>query len=367
MSLPGHRLAATCGALTLAAACGASMLPRAPWLENPTPEGVTVRWQTRKACEGRVALVAPDGRETVALEDGARSLHRVELGGLAAATRYRFEAQSCGEGSLVGDFVTAPAAATPFRFAVWGDSQSHPEVFGWIASHLALSGAALALAAGDLVGDGDDEGAWVREFFLPAGAFTPRIPILVARGNHDVGGYESRFAGPLTFFALGYAGVRFVVLDTNLGMEPGSAQRSWLEAELGSTPWRQARWRVVLMHHPLWSEGSDHEGYDGEPRLREALGPLLPQAGTDLVLQGHTHDYERGEVDGVLHVITGGGGGALDRHWQDLAQITVRHVRHHFLTVDVEHDRLTLQARDAFTGEPFDEVQRAWRPASRAP
>lgn len=42
--------------------------------------------------------------------------------------------------------------------------------------------------------------------------------------------------------------------------------------------------------------------------LAEYLHPLFAKHGVEIVFNGHDHDYERSTVDGILYIVTGGGG-----------------------------------------------------------
>jgi 3',5'-cyclic AMP phosphodiesterase CpdA len=66
-------------------------------------------------------------------------------------------------------------------------------------------------------------------------------------------------------------------------------QAAWLDAQLAAS---DARWRIVTMHHPVFSSGRDRDS----PDRRTALLPVLLKHRVDLVLQGHDHTYARGSV-----------------------------------------------------------------------
>ncbi len=74
----------------------------------------------------------------------------------------------------------------------------------------------------------------------------------------------------------------------------------------------------------------------------------------DLFLCGHTHDYERGAKNGVTHIITGGGGSALDSFQQDFDFIEVYESRYHFTFLSFAGDTLTIEAVEP-GGTVFDE------------
>jgi PKD repeat protein len=104
-----------------------------------------------------------------------------------------------------------------------------------------------------------------------------------------------------------------VVLNSNVAMTAGSAQELWLKSDLAAST---AQCTVAYWHHPRFYSGS------GNPRA--SVLPLwndLYGAGADLVLNGHTRNYERfapqapdGTADpsyGIREIIVGTGG--IDR------------------------------------------------------
>ena len=99
-----------------------------------------------------------------------------------------------------------------------------------------------------------------------------------------------------------------VVLNSNCeevgGCGNGSPQVSWLAADLAAHP---AMCTLAYWHHPRYSSG--HHGSD---QLTEPLWRALADAGADVVLQGHDHDYERlAPVDGIRSFVVGTGGRSL--------------------------------------------------------
>lgn len=104
------------------------------------------------------------------------------------------------------------------------------------------------------------------------------------------------------------------VLDTNTlsggGVTDGSddAQLDWLRNALsGST----AVWKIVAMHHPIYSPRSDRflwVSRGAEDELLALLEPILADR-VDVVFQGHNHMYARLEPqNGVRYFVSGAGG-----------------------------------------------------------
>jgi hypothetical protein len=143
-----------------------------------------------------------------------------------------------------------------------------------------------------------------------------------AIGNHEYGtkaaaGYFSYFgaaAGPQKgYYSYDIGAWHLIALNSNCGIvscAAGSPQETWLKNDLEAHP---ASCALAYWHHPRFSSGG--HGND------DATGPLftdLYNAGADLVLVGHDHDYERfapqtpvGAADpafGVREFVVGTGG-----------------------------------------------------------
>ena len=75
---------------------------------------------------------------------------------------------------------------------------------------------------------------------------------------------------------------------------------------------------MAYMHHPRFSSGEEHGSYESMEPMWEALY----EAGAEVVLSGHEHNYERfapqdpsGKADpegGIRQFVVGTGGGASD-------------------------------------------------------
>ena len=146
-------------------------------------------------------------------------------------------------------------------------------------------------------------------------------------GNHE---YVSSGAAPyFAYFgsAAGTAGQgwyaydlgtwRIYGLNSNCapvgGCGPGSAQEAWLRADLAANPRACV---AAVWHHPLFSSGA----HGGTASVRP-LWAALYEAGADVVINGHEHDYERfapqrpdGTADagsGIRAFVIGTGGAEL--------------------------------------------------------
>lgn len=145
-----------------------------------------------------------------------------------------------------------------------------------------------------------------------------------ALGNHEyqtpnAAGYFGYFGtamggGPTTgYYSYNWGAWHIVVLNSNIAMTAGSAQETWLRADLAAHP---ATCTLAIWHHPRFSSG-DH----GSSAAPQPLWQALYDAGADVVVSGHDHTYERfapqtpdGQVDnarGIRQFVVGTGGAGL--------------------------------------------------------
>lgn len=81
------------------------------------------------------------------------------------------------------------------------------------------------------------------------------------------------------------------------------AQLTWLNSQLSNS---QARWKIVVGHHPLYSSGKRYGLTEG---LRNLLEPIFEQNGVQAYIAGHEHDLQHNQIDGskLDHFVSGGG------------------------------------------------------------
>lgn len=247
------------------------------------------------------------------------------------------------------------------RFMVWADSQSGWPVFDSIMSMANEFQPEFSVGAGDLVNQGDDEQEYLRFMrYLHRGRFV-HYPVL---GNHDYDGYYEnlkaenykRFLGlpkQKNYFSWREGEMAFVALDLNesfpVGLPESSEQYQWFLNQLKSEEWTSAEWRFLVSHHPPYSQG--WPDYEGELSIRELLEPLYESAKIDMVIAGHTHDYERlikkfGKQQTAFVVVGGAGGGLEPIENSSRPKMDTVTSVHHFGLIDAKGKRLTFQAID---------------------
>jgi hypothetical protein len=145
-------------------------------------------------------------------------------------------------------------------------------------------------------------------------------------------------AGPrgLGYYAFDIGNWRVIALNSNedcrhLPCGEGSAQLTWLRAELAKTAGRKCT--LVMVHNPRYQNGT-HRG--DTPALAPAWNAMY-DANVDLVLAAHEHNYQQfapmdkaGNVDrakGMRSFVVGVGGGKDYRDVFDTAQMAAEEKR----------------------------------------
>jgi len=322
-----------------------------PWLQMPESDGMTIMWETTTESVGKVYWGATMSF-TDSVDSPASFIHEVTIDGLLPDTRYYYGV-GLGDSVVAGAdyyFDTKPPDDAPVRYVIWGDNRTDYVSHEHVVDAMITRDADLAINVGDVVTNGGVYSQWVIEYLYPARNLLKNTPSYISIGNHesDASWFDDYFAQPDNehWFATRYGPAYLIFIDTNRLYLPLTEQYMWLYDELGSTEAQAAPWLFVIHHHPPYSEGWDSPGYDGEPNVRDFLVPLYELFDVDIVFAGHTHDYERGEKDGVAHVITGGGGAALDHWLQDWSYMFVYYAVYHYILLDMTEDYIIYRAYD---------------------
>lgn len=137
-------------------------------------------------------------------------------------------------------------------------------------------------------------------------------------GNHEyntsgAAGYFQYFDNIDPYYAYNLGTWRIYALNSEIDASATSPQVAWLEADLAANP------NLCVMaywHKPRWSSGSRH----GNNTTMQTMWQVLSNAGAELVLNGHEHNYERfAEMDasgsaisqGLREFVVGTGGAGL--------------------------------------------------------
>jgi predicted phosphodiesterase len=231
-------------------------------------------------------------------------------------------------------FRTLDPAAEATTFAVWNDTHENESTLRALHGLTSDLNPDFLLWNGDQTNDVHFEKDMAGQFLEPFGlAIADRRPLAYVRGNHDVRGPAARSVPDFTgtpddrfHYAFRSGPLAALVMDTGEDKPDNSRyfggmaafqrmqqrQSEWLES-LVREPWfREAPFKVLFCHIPLWFTRDifpTHERYEFHPGCRAAWLPALVEGGVKLVVSGHTHDprWMPATDDQPLGQLIGGG------------------------------------------------------------
>ena len=245
----------------------------------------------------------------------AAHFHSVVFSGLKPDTVYAYRVR--GARGAWSEWIQTRTAAEsgPVKFVYVGDAQNGV-LSHWSrlirASYAAAPDADFILHAGDLVNRASRDFEWA-EWFKAVSHIHGMLPAIPVAGNHEYSRlglepnqtdrilsifWRPQFTLPVeaslpsdlheAVYDVRYSeDLHLFVLSTqNANIQ---VQADWLDSQLEAS---DARWKIVSMHHPIFSSG---RGRDSAER-RAALLPIIERHQVDLVLQGHDHTYARGAI-----------------------------------------------------------------------
>lgn len=311
------------------AAAQTPMISRGPYLQVVTPTSVILRWRTTQPMLCSTQLSSKqDSVLRFQTERGTPTLdHSLTLGNLQPNTLYSYTISS---GTMVlasgPDYYlkTAPPVGDtrPFRMWVLGDfgngTDNQRLVYQAYRNVTATHPADLWLWLGDNAYCCGTEDQFQQYVFNTYGPTLRNTPFYPTPGNHDYADSRTNFdipyyalysmpkggeaggvpSGSAAYFSANYGNVHLISLDSQ-ALEGGQyrlydttgTQVQWLKRDLAAN---KLPWTIVFFHHPPYSKGSHNSDTEEQMRLlRENLTPILERYGVDLVMNGHSHGYER--------------------------------------------------------------------------
>jgi hypothetical protein len=312
------------------------VLVRGPYLQRATPNSMLIRWRTDALTRSRVrfgdepALLKNDITDSALVTE-----HKVLLTALKPGTKYYY---SIGDvkNKLQGDsgnyFYTLPGTGETgvYRIAAFGDcgnnSINQRNVRDQLLHFLGPNYLNAWILLGDnTYPDGTDAEFQANFFNIYKENMLKRYPLFPSPGNHDyhdiefsaavaqqtheIAYYqnfsvpESGEAGGLAsntaeYYSFDIGNIHFLALDSygkaeNKRLSDTSGpQVAWIKKDLEKAS--KAEWIIAYWHHPAYSMGSHNSDTEQElVDIREKFIPVLERYGVDIVLAGHSHDYER--------------------------------------------------------------------------
>jgi hypothetical protein len=169
----------------------------------------------------------------------------------------------------------------------------------------------VVMLGDNIYGGASSPDAFTKRFEEPyADLINDGIEFYAVLGNHGSGKREINYKlfnmdGHRYYsFTRGDGLVQFFALDSS-GMD--REQLDWLEKELSAST---ATWKIVAMHHPMYSCGKKH---GPSMKLRSLLEPMFLRHKVNVVLSGHEHFYARLKPQNGIYYFISGAGGSIRR------------------------------------------------------
>ena len=316
------------------------VLIRGPYLQCATSTSMLLRWRTDASCRSRVRFgTGKEGLTGIADDSTLVTEHKVLLSGLEPNTRYYYAIGGFLDTLQTGPdnyFYTLPVAKSQglYRIGIFGDcgnnSVNQRNVRDQFLRYLDSSYLNAWILLGDnSYSDGTDAEFQSNFFNIYKDNLLKKYPLFPAPGNHDYHdiefsaavaqkthsvAYYQDFSMPengesggipshtKAFYSYDIGNVHFLSLDS-YGKEDNEyrlydttgPQVQWIKKDLEANT--NKTWVVAYWHHPPFTMGSHNSDSETElVRIRENFIRILERYGVDLVLCGHSHDYERSRL-----------------------------------------------------------------------
>ncbi len=318
---------------------------RSPYLNQANHNSIVVRWRSTLSTIGRVRYgLTPENLNLSTDEASAQTNHVVKLTGMTPYTRYYYSVGSAVD-TLTPEtvdttsvrtaaftippptaadytFRTSPVPGTAANSRIWvvGDcgrgsatqAAGRDAYYNWMGNRTPD----LNLQLGDNAYNSGTDTEYQSGYYAMYPTIFRKMTQWSCLGNHDANNgntdplqnwpYFDMFTFPTAgecggvasgtehYYSFDYGNIHFISLDSQTTLAnrtANSPQAVWLQNDLASTT---RTWIIVMFHHPSYSKGSHNSDAEAQMVLmREVYNPIMEAGGVDLVLNGHSHNYER--------------------------------------------------------------------------
>ena len=315
-------------------------LIRGPYLQVASSTGIMVRWRTDVSARSKVRYGTTPGKLDQSVEDNTiLTEHKMKLTGLKPLTKYYYAIgglKDTLQGNADNYFTTLPEPGKTghYSIAVLGDcgdnSINQRHVKEQMLKYMGNNDINAWLLLGDnAYQDGTDSEYQSKFFNIYKDDLLKKYALFPTPGNHDYHdsdftavraqethetAYYQNFSMPTegesggtpshsqAFYSFDVGNIHFISLDS-YGKEDKSyrlydtigPQVQWIKKDLAAN--KNKGWVIAFWHHPPYTMGSHNSDQEDElVQIREKFIGVLERAGVNLVLNGHSHDYERSRL-----------------------------------------------------------------------
>ena len=310
-----------------------------PYIQQVGENEATIVWTTNNDAVSWLEL-APAGNDSFYASERAKyydtshgnrvigKLHRITVKGLSPGTEYRYRIFSkevtgyAGHQVLFGtiassnvfrnkplSFTTLDKNKNTFSFRVVNDIHGKNDNLRAMLHDVTKKNTDLVIFNGDMISTLNDEKEIFTGFMDTAvELFAKEIPIYYTRGNHETRGrantklYDYFPSNNGHFYYTFRQGPAFFLVIDSGEDKPDSdieyselaqfdnyrdQQKEWIETVIATPEFQSAPFRIVIMHIP--PTGTT---WHGSQDITLKFIPLLNNANIDIMLCGHTHEYQ---------------------------------------------------------------------------
>ena len=313
-------------------------ITRGPYLQVSTPTSMIIRWRTDVAVASKINFgLTQNSLNLSKTDDSPKTEHIITIDNLKPDTKYFYGVWSGNtllQASIDNFFVTSPPVGTEKKVTIWalGDmgmgTESQTKVYQQYLKYTDRKHTNLWLLMGDNAYAQGIDWEFQQRFFeyYQTDILMKQTVLMPTPGNHDYSPTANNYriedplvayfnifsfptkgesggvpSGSKAFYSYDYANIHFISLDS-YGREgedrsmfaKDGEQMKWLEKDLKAN---KQKWTIVYWHHPPYTMASRNSDIEVDLKaIREGVVPILDKYKVDLVLNGHSHVYERSQM-----------------------------------------------------------------------
>lgn len=303
------------------------VITRGPYIQSTTAGSTILKWRTNIACDSKVQWGASSSFGRSATDAALVTDHQLQVTGLTPNTKYFYSIGTTAvvlQANAANFFWTAPPASSTQTTRIWaiGDfgngSTAQTAVLNAYLNYLGPNKNDMWLWLGDNAYESGTDAEYQNNVFAKYGPQFKSWNFYPSPGNHDYGdiGYLSTTAlgtnfpyfsifnlpttaqaggiasGSEKYYSFNWGNIHFISLDSYGAQNTvGSPMYNWLRNDLIANT---QKWTIAYWHHAPYSKGTHNSDTERELiNMRTNIVPLLETHKADLVLNGHSHTYER--------------------------------------------------------------------------
>lgn len=324
-----------------------------PYYQNTGKNLTLIIWQTNSQTSvNSVCYGSSIACENKVYKNFTTDFHQIKITNLTPSSKYYYKVISDTIESDIFTFHTISGENETIRFIVYGDSRGVWD--SWnnasrVAESIEKEHPNFVLHTGDLVRDGKISEQWID--FFSISTFIHNSTLYPSIGNHEY--YSNLYSKYFItskhryWYSFNYGPAHFISLDSNIINSINIFQLIWLIKDL---KFNNQPVIIVFFHHPMYSSGNHGSSF----YLRILWEFIFRFYNVDMVFNGHDHCYERGQVNDIFFIVTGGGGAPLydigKKWWTIYSEKT-----HHYCLLTINNDNILFEAKNP-EGDIIDSI-----------